>query len=683
MIFKILYIGLVVFLIPSISIGQEQINSFEELLVELLGEDLSEETDLSEVIERLNYYQRHPIDLNKADASQLSDLVFLNAQQIYNILEHRQVSGNYISLLELQAVRGLNAQIIQFLTQFVTVGSGTHNAISLSKVWKDSEQSVLARYGRTLEKPRGYSITDSSRSRYLGDPNRYALRYKLNHENKLKISLNAEKDAGEAFFKEKQRYGFDFYSGSMEWNRSNRILQKVILGDYALQFGQGLIAWNGLSFGKGASLQSIARQAQGIRQYSSLNEYNYMRGIAFDFKWNKISWKPFLAYNTWSGKVEQDTNGHAFITTINESGLHRTPTEQSYRKQIGHWVGGSNIQSEWRGLKVGMTYMFTRFRGDIQRGDELRQQYDFQGSLLQQLGVHYQYSYRNYFLYGETAFNEDLAWATSNGVIAALDPKVSLFLHYRNYQKNYHQYYARAIGESSNVSNERGVLAGLQYQLIRKLEWMSYVDFFQFPWLRYRVDAPSTGIDLLSQLTYTWYKKGKLSFRYRYRLKEENVSIDKRADNFIAQVFRNQLRGEFQYKLNNVWNIRSRIEWSRYDKEYSHTSQGYLLYQDIFWKGNQSDWSSNIRVAYFHTTDYDSRIYAYESDVLYGASFPMYYDHGWRYYVNLRYRIRRGIDIWTRYAQTIYTSRENVGSGLDLIDGNKKSEIKVQLRWQW
>src|SRR5690606_40505601 len=65
------------------------------------------------------------------------------------------------------------------------------------------------------------------------------------------------------------------------------------------------------------------------------------------------------------------------------------------------------------------------------------------------------------------------------------------------------------------------------------------------------------------------------------------------------------------------------------------------------------------------------------------SSFPMYYDHGMRGYLNIRWRITRQLDLWTRYALTQYFDRETVGSGLDEIMGSKRSEIKFQIRWQW
>jgi len=73
-------------------------------------------------------------------------------------------------------------------------------------------------------------------------------------------------------------------------------------------------------------------------------------------------------------------------------------------------------------------------------------------------------------------------------------------------------------------------------------------------------------------------------------------------------------------------------------------------------------------------------VYAYENDVLYAFSFPFYADKGTRAYLLARYRLSRSIDLYARLAQTIYTNRNKSGSGLDLIEGNARTEIKAQMR---
>jgi hypothetical protein len=45
--------------------------------------------------------------------------------------------------------------------------------------------------------------------------------------------------------------------------------------------------------------------------------------------------------------------------------------------------------------------------------------------------------------------------------------------------------------------------------------------------------------------------------------------------------------------------------------------------------------------------------------------------------------LSRRIDLWARYALTQYFDKETIGSGLDALEGNKRSDVKFQIRWQW
>jgi hypothetical protein len=66
---------------------------------------------------------------------------------------------------------------------------------------------------------------------------------------------------------------------------------------------------------------------------------------------------------------------------------------------------------------------------------------------------------------------------------------------------------------------------------------------------------------------------------------------------------------------------------------------------------------------------------------LYGYSIPVFYDKGFRYYVNINYDITKKLSVWGRFAQTVYPDKNVIGSGLDLIQGNIKSEVTLQAIW--
>ncbi len=117
-----------------------------------------------------------------------------------------------------------------------------------------------------------------------------------------------------------------------------------------------------------------------------------------------------------------------------------------------------------------------------------------------------------------------------------------------------------------------------------------------------------------------------------------------------------------------------------YDNKEVNKENGFLTFFDFMYKPLLSSYSGVLRLQYFETDGYNSRIYAYENDVLYSYSIPSFSDKGFRYYLTLNYDLNKKISFWLRWAQTIYQNKTTVGSGLDEINGNRRTELKLQAR---
>ena len=117
-----------------------------------------------------------------------------------------------------------------------------------------------------------------------------------------------------------------------------------------------------------------------------------------------------------------------------------------------------------------------------------------------------------------------------------------------------------------------------------------------------------------------------------------------------------------------------------YDKKGDNNEKGFLGFADIGYKPMLKPFSGILRLQYFETDGYNSRLYAYENDVLYSYSIPAFFDKGFRYYLNLNYDLTRKLTLWVRWAQTIFRDKKSIGSGLDEIEGNSRSELRLQVR---
>lgn len=677
------YLGFILLLIsidPAIAYAQDDDIDIIAKILDILSPDLGEDQDYSDIAERLTYYRKHPIDLNNATKDQLKELIFLSPIQINEILNHSLENGPFIDVFELQSIGSLDIESVNLLMKFVKVTlPPPFKDMTFKKLVQKADHDLMIRIGKILEKQAGFSkLANAMEANYQGSAWRILTRYRYNFSNTLAASLNMEKDAGEQFFDSSKNKGFDFYSGNISF-RGSGIVKKLLIGDYALQFGQGLVMWSGSGFGKGSGISTIAKQDFGLKPYSSVNESIFLRGASGTFKFRKLSFTPFFSKKNLDASL---TDQGKEVNTINISGLHRTKSEIDTKSQLLSTLYGAHVQFNSKSLNIGFTSYQTQFSLPFSIGKSLYEQFDFKGNLLTNLGLNYDYSHRNTYFFGEVAHSKNGGTASINGIMSSLSPRVSLVLMHRRYAKNYHSFFNQSVSEASNAVNESGFYSALSLKFDSKWDLFTYSDFFRFPWLKFRVNAPSSGYELFAQLNYRMNKKLNLSSRFKQQLREEN-SESIFADSGLETVDKQNYRIEIRYSIDDRFSFRNRIEMVRYQKGNSKFEIGFLNYQDIIYKPMSSRLSGNIRFGIFDTESFNSRIYAYENDVLYAYSVPAYQGKGVRFYLNARYTLTRGFDLWLRYSLTSYYDQNTVGSGDDKINGNKRSDARLQIRYQF
>lgn len=679
--FKLAFFSCIVMLCVVQLKAQTLPNQVIEQMIESITENTTEDFDYSELVDRLNHYSKHPLNLNKASAEQLQELGFLSPVQINALLNYRDLNGSFMEFFELQAISVLGAETIRKLVPFCTLTEvSPFENLRLKDLVRKGSAEVMFTYAQVLQRQRGYMDPQHlDAAHYVGSPQRFLSRYKYRYGQTFSASLTMEKDAGEPFFSDGQKRGFDFYSGNLSYTGKGS-LRKVIVGDYSLQFGQGLSMWSGLSFGKGAAVATITKNNLGLKPYTSTNELLFLRGVSATINVKSFDITPFASIRRLDGSIEA-ADGREKISSLQTSGFHRTPNERKGQGDIRQLVYGGNLQYTKRRLRLGATAYETRFNHEFEPNKLPYNVHDFAGDRLVNTALYYNYNWRNLYMFGEAAHSLSSGFAYLNGAMASLSPKVSLILFHRNYHKNYHSFFNQAVAEGTNAANEKGFYSGLVLSPNRKTEFNFYADFFKFPWLRFRVDAPSSGYELLSQFSYSPSKKMNLTLRYKFEQKEENTS-DESTINHLTEVRKQNYRFEINYRLSKALQMRNRVEMVDYSKA-AASEQGFLMYQDIIFKPMTSRFSGNCRFALFDTPGFSSRLYAFENDVLYSYSVPAYHNKGMRFYANGRWRINRATDVWLRYAITSYTNLKSVGSGPEMIEGNKKSDFKLQVRFQF
>ncbi len=639
------------------------------------------ETEDDSYLQQLQEWKKHPLDLNGASESDLKDFLFLKPLQIQSFVAYRLLLGKFISIYELQAVPFWDVETIVRIKPYIFVGSALSVHEDMQQRFSRGQKSVLLRVSQVLEKSKGFTALDSSGPKYLGSPQHIVFRYKYQYKNLLQYGILGDKDPGEQFFKGSQKQGFDFYSFHL-FARNIGAIKQLALGDYSVNLGQGLISWQTLAFRKGADAMAIKRQADVLRPYNSPGEFNFHRGVGVTVQKNNWQATGFVSYKKLSANGVQDTlTNDDYVSSIQNAGYHRTTTELADKNSIAQLAFGGNLSYNKNSMHIGFNAIHYGFSKPLQKDPYPYNMFNFTGKSLTNASIDYGYTYKNMHVFGEEATDNHGNLATVNGLLASLDAKMDVALLYRNISRSYASLYANAFTESTLPINENGFYMGLSLHPEPTVRLDAYADVFSFPWLRYRVDRPSNGSEYFVQ--FTWQPNKQIQVYTRYR--NESKAINLSGTNLPAHVTVNRpqqnWRTHLAYKISPEIMFNGRVEMLWLDKQSDAPETGFLGFVEIGYNPKSKPYGGNIRLQYFESDSYDSRLYAYESDILYSYSIPPSFLKGYRYYVNLNYDVSKKLTVWLRFARSIYPDQTSVGTGNDEILKNHRSEVKVQGMW--
>ena len=655
------------------------VSTTEQQLENLTDADQSETEDDS-YLQQLEQFRKNPVNLTTADENDLKELKILSGLQIANFISYRKLFGKFISVYELQAIPSWDTQTIKKLLPFITIAEPINLSAVFKTRFKGGEHILLFRYSEVLERSEGFDKTTSG-TRYLGSPQKIFFRYRYQYKNLLQYGIVGDKDAGEQFFKGAQNKGFDFYSFHL-FARKLGSIQALALGDFTVNMGQGLIQWQSLAFRKSVDVSGIKRQSPVLRPYNSAGEFNFHRGIGITIQKGNMEATAFASYRKLSANFVADTvSNEEFITSFLNSGYHRTESEIADRDKLGQFAFGGNIKYKNANWHVGINAIIFNFSSPVQKRQEPYNLYAISGNGWGNYSIDYSYTYKNLHFFGEAAVDKNLSKAFLNGLLISVDPRVDISFIHRKIDPQYQSINGNAFTENTYPTNENGFYSGISVRPVSAWRFDAYIDIYKFPWLKYLVDAPSHGKDFLAQITYTPNKQLEAYTRFRSETKQGNQPGNNTPANYLVSLPRQNWRTQVSFKINQSFTIRSRTELLWYDKNGENAEKGFLTFFDVIYKPMLKKYAGNIRLQYFETDDYNSRIYAYENDVLFYYSIPAFFKKGYRYYINFNYDVSQKFSVWIKWGQYFYDDQQSIGSGLDKIEGPKKSEIRILTRF--
>lgn len=624
-----------------------QTYSWQDFLTEIsatLDEEYQDSPEWTVFLDEMQELHASPMNINVATADDLKRLPFLSDQQIEDIQAYIYLHGEMKSLGELLLIPSLGDEERQKLRLFVCAEAAPKKV----KLFSRPSHEVLTRLDIPLYYRRGQLVqTKGYRSNGLGNQMRYTL-----SNRHLQVSLHTRKDAGEPFF--------DSHGGYASL-KDVGMVQTLVVGDYRVAFGEGLVMGNG-----GWNLKSTVsfRPLSGLRPMTGTAEYEFLRGAAATLRWGgKWQTSLFVSHRSVDATLTDEGEVKTFIT----SGYHRTETEYEKKHNTQATLVGGNIDWKYKASYVGATGYFQTFSRRLNPGEEMYRQIYPQGKSFGVMGLHYGTRWRDLTLGGETSFSTNQrGMATIHRLLYTINARHTVAIVQRYYNEHYYSFHASALREASEVQNENGVLLSWQGQPWSGWQMNAYADFFFQRWPAYGMKHSNSGQEVMGRVSYSPNSRHTLSASYRWKSKERYNKPDPH----------HKVQLQWNFKPSDAWNV-------RLQGALHQTTEGCGL-------GLQTLVMQNLRKPalrwfltseYVHTPSYLSRIYFYEPSLFKAVTSTSLYGHCLHTSLGLRWSfLGEKLMVEGRYGLLRFFDREEQSSGLQTIYSPWKNDLQVQVR---
>jgi hypothetical protein len=621
---------LISLLVPMLAVSQQMLDTGLTRIntTELLAESALSIQEDEEVDKRRNYANR--LSINQATTEELRDLQLLSESQIQSLIEYRHSFGVFIHLHELQAVPLLDKTTILSLLPF----------IRLEDDGLVSKRFLLGMYVKewnyTLRLARNWQSTPNTnpgtnwlKPDYPGIPYRLMKIFDLKTGNGTRMRWQMEQDMGERFLWRKRQWGFDFLSGFIRTSPS-KLLPVCILGDYQVNFGQGLIQWQSFALQKGMEPTASFRQSESLRPHTSSMESGFFRGVGVVTELGRFRVVSFFSRVRRSATLATDTGLMSnSVLRIRTDGYHRTETEQTGRNQLMIQTMGQSVQWRRPYHQWNIQWVASQFGMPLQVPSEWYQRHQITGKKWINASFDFHGSAKQWFYYGEIGVDARHQLAALAGLWYSIVRGSSVHLHLRYFPASFRALHGQVFGESGLPWNEKGLFLAFQTKQRSTWWWRLNYDLYAIPWLRYRVNRPSSGQSVFLAATWTINKRQQFEFQMRKRW-----GLQPSGNNLLAgsnHVWQKLTLFRFQYRMQPA--IAQTYSF-RFDMSQGRMESVQLIgFQCFVDHTRQQFWQKidvGMRLYVVQQPNYNLRFYSFERGGFPGGLLTALYGNGWR-----------------------------------------------------
>jgi hypothetical protein len=645
---------------------------------------LDDEPD-PDVLARWQAWMEAPLDLNTATANELQQLPGLTLRLALRIVSFRGVEGPFADVEDLRRIATLPENIYRMIVPFVQVRTvASPNDVDTASSWwrTDWQTRALLRTGRRIERARGY--TGATNVPYLGSPYRSVVRLRA-WNNHLDTGLTTDKRPGEPlqWDPDAQQYGADHLIGYVQLRNRGRIRQLVV-GSYQAAFGHGLALWTGARFASAyGAPRSLLRQGSGVRPYRGTNPHTYFRGVAVTTRLTpQVDATAFVSHRNRDATLDTlQYSGEVVARSLRSTSLRRTTTERQYRRVLPTTHAGGYVQWQSPQLRVGVLGMYARFGHPLVPALRPDTRHSMVGRWTTHwsLSAHYGITER-VALMGEGALTGPEGRSAVLGMQAGVGRGATLAI--RGYAAH-QRYDPLDLGglEGSGIAGSRG--AETRVSLTVHPHWTLYgalrQTYTRIP--QFRTTRPESATRATASVHYDPHARLHLRLQGQWRTNDQRVSTTHPYGPTVpvhASRIQHKMRAHVRYAVTPTLRIDTRTAWTRVQLS-DGAETGSLLWVEADY-APVPRLSTNMRWTLFGTDSFESRLFAYEPDVLYGFSVPALFEHGQRAHVLAGLDLTSALHLEAKYSVVAYTNRNVVGQGRDQIDSHRIRNWRVQLR---
>jgi len=619
------------------------------------GEEGGEEAR-RELLENLLWRRGHPYDLNLVEMSELTALPFVEDAEAEAVMRFRREQGRFTSVQQLLTIPGVGRHAYDAISPYVTVPPPTGA----------SSPRFLLRSRIDRQLPADPSL--------LGSPYHSSTRLSYHPSSAWEGGAVFEKDAGE-----RMRDGFSggYILGRGLWSHCD-----LVLGDFTVKAGQGLVLWRGGAlFKTGWSATTPRRGAPGIEPHRSSDELRFLRGGALGYsiaapggRWQAIL---FVSQRSFTAVMEDDGS----VSSLSPTTVYSSQTLLDRRGALQERMTGARVEfTGGERMTGGVTYVRGRFNRTMEPHDPFRAS----GALVEAAGMDIRMSLSKSAFFGEVARMTGGGLAAIAGTILDTRSGCVVTLVARSYAPGFDNPHAAGFGDNAMTRNEQGLYAGVSMVFLSRLRVSCSYDHFRHPVPAGMTPLPVSGDDLLLDVQGEVSRRVSVTGRYSAR-RTGTVATGRdplgRETRYGSCRSRHRWRGGGDFRPSPRLAVRMRIEVTSVSSDGAQESDGLMLYHDLHLQ--PLSWCAlDARLIFFDTDSYDARLYETERDLPGVFASSQLYGRGRRWYVVVRLDPAGWCAINAKFASTTKGRSVTVESAVREIPELTETEIGLQIEFR-